>query len=298
MGHGRKFGIAGLGVAAALGLSSGASAITVTQELDAPDLATALFAGGGVGIAPGSISATVMNHSTSTAASTGTYTNPSGTYGIGAGIILSSGNVSDYGDGPNTTGGTTTDFGTPATVAQEALLDPITGGPFSHGDVTQLDITFDMEAGFDTVFFNVTFGSEEFPEFVGSSFIDGFGLYVNGTNIASVGGSPVNINHPDMVAAPGTELDGVLGGSTGAFGPLVHTFSATVGDGSTGNTLTFIVADTSDRILDTTVYISQLGGSAPPPTPPSNNNAVPEPVTAALGVMGLGALGAATRRRR
>lgn len=118
-----------------------------------------------------------------------------------------------------------------------------------------------MLPGFDEVFFNVVFGSEEYPEYVGSQFIDGFGLYVNGVNIAEVDGMPVNINHPYMVDEPGTELDGILDNSTSAFGQFVHTFRANVNQ--TGNELIFIVADTSDDILDTTVYISQLGGSAP-----------------------------------
>jgi len=190
------------------------------------------------------------------------------------GIVLSSGNVNDYNDGPNTVSSKTTSYSTPATAAQEALLDPITGGSYYHYDVTQLDVTFDMQPGFDTVFFNVVFGSEEFPEYVGSSFIDGFGLYVNGVNIAFVDSQPVNINHPSMDFIPGTELDGILTDSTG--NSFVHTFSAVVGDGSTGNTLKFIVSDTSDYILDTTVYISQLGGEAPeliPPTPVSTDMA-------------------------
>ena len=126
--------------------------------------------------------------------------------------MISSGDVSDYETGPNTSPSTTTVYGVSATPAQEALLDPITGGSLNHNDVTQIDITFDMLPGFDTVFFNVTFGSEEYDEFVGSSFIDAFGLYVNGTNIAQVNGDPVNIDHPDMLFLGGTELDGILGG--------------------------------------------------------------------------------------
>ncbi len=83
-----------------------------------------------------------------------------------------------------------------------ALLDPITGGTFDHFDTTQLDLTFDSTT--------VVFGSEEYSEFVGSSFIDGYGFYLNGVNIAQVGGQPVNINHPAMMALSGTEFDGIL----------------------------------------------------------------------------------------
>ena len=43
--------------------------------------------------------------------------------------------------------------------------------------------------------------AEEFPEFVGDSFIDGFGLFVNGENVAFANGDPINVNHPDFLGA-------------------------------------------------------------------------------------------------
>jgi hypothetical protein len=280
--------VLGATVILGLSISSSSYALLVTPNTNATDLIDALLAGGGAGIDVTSVTATLSGQDGATP-STGTYTNASGTYGIGPGIVISSGAASDYSDGPNTSTGNTTAFGASATAAQEALLDPITGGGFDHFDVTQLDVSFDMLPGFGDVFFNVVFGSEEFNEFVGSSFIDGFGLYVNGTNIASVDGLPVNINHPDFGFETGTELDGILGGADDGFGPLVHTFSAPVNP--TGNLLTFIIADTSDTILDSTAYISQLGGSPPP-----NHN--PTPATLALLAVGLAGIAYQRRRQR
>ncbi len=278
-------------------MAGSASAIVITPTLDADILANALLGGGGAGIDLTSVTATVSGQTTTAGGtSTGTFTNAAGTYGIGPGIVISTGNADDYEAGPNTADDKATQYFVSATANQETLLDPITGGGLDHFDVTQIDITFDMQAGFDTVFFNVSFGSEEYPEFLNSFFIDAFGLYVNGVNIAQVNGDPININHPDMVlesaiAGETTELDGVLGGSQGALGPYVHTFSQVVGDGSMNNTLTFIIADSGDPDYDSTAYISALGGSAPIPTPTA-------PVPAPLALLGLGLVALAARQRK
>ncbi len=232
-------------------------AITVTTVTDANTLAQALFAGNTGVIITG---ATLSGHVLEDAASTGTFANASGIYGnIGGaagGIVISTGNVLHYGDGPNNFPDNTTAYGVPETPEQKVLLDPVTG-PADHFDVTQLDITFDMQPGFDTVYLNVAFGSEEFPEFVGSPFVDGLGIYVNGTDIAFVGGMPVNINHPGFADIRGTELDGVLAPSANP----VLTFSAFVGDGRTNNRLTIIICDTNDEILDSTAYLANFGGT-------------------------------------
>ena len=241
-----------------LSFATSGHAISITQNTSALGLAAAATSGASGLTVTG---ATLSGHTNALgAASSGTYTNASGTYNnIGSGIILGTGNVSDYGDGPNTVVDRTTDYGVAATAAQEVLLDPITGGLFSHYDATQLDLTFNNTTG--RVFFTVVFGSEEYAEFVGSDFIDGYGFYLNGVNIARVGGQPVNINHPAMMALSGTEFDGILapGGN-----PILLFSGPTL---ATGNTLTFIAADTSDGVLDSAVYISSLSGVSPVPVP-------------------------------
>jgi hypothetical protein len=67
----------------------------------------------------------------------GTYTNASGTYGVGDGIVLSTGYVMFYNDGPNLSPNKTSGIngGIAATASQEALLDPISGGSHTHYDV-------------------------------------------------------------------------------------------------------------------------------------------------------------------
>ncbi len=186
------------------------------------------------------------------------------TYGLTLpGLVISSGHVDDYETGPDVQPGNTTAFGVPADAAQEALLDTITGGIWDHNDVTQLDIYFDVIPGSNNVTFQVVFGSEEYPDFVGSQFVDGFGIFLNGTNIAFESGLPININHPSFAALIGTELNGVMAPG----GRPVLTFSTLVAPGSSNNVLTFIVADTSDDVLDTTVFVSSLAALPPPPIP-------------------------------
>lgn len=93
-------------------MQENAYAITVTPTDDPDDIKNALLAGGGGGIDPSSVIITIEGHSTTSGVSTGIYVNnSSGTYGIGDGIIISSGDVADYGDGPNNDPDHTTAYG-------------------------------------------------------------------------------------------------------------------------------------------------------------------------------------------
>lgn len=263
-------------------LATSAHAIVVTGTLNANTLAAAVTAGN-TGIIV--TNASVQGHQTTSQISAGTFTNASNNYDLGAGIVITTGDAGEQGDASvGQFGSTTAAYGVAATAAQQPLLNPLTTPFTDHFDVTQLDITFDMLPGYDTIFFNVVFTSYEWPVYVGA-YVDGFGLYVNGVNIALVGGLPVNIDHPDMTDNSTTNNRGILepGGN-----PIL-TFSQFVGDGSTGNTITFIVADTNDAGLDTTAYISALGGTPPPP--------VPEPGTLCLWGVGLGGMLVVQRRR-
>ncbi|TVS00927.1 MAG: hypothetical protein EA406_00090 [Rhodospirillales bacterium] len=261
-----------------------AGAIAIVPTNDAFGLANTLFLD-----LPG---LTVNNASLSSAAQdirsasfqAGTYTNLTGTYGLPlSGIALSTGNVTDYATGPNTDVGFSTDFGVPASDAQNALLTPITG-QLDHFDVVQFDIEFFAGPNATRVIFFATFGSEEWPAYVGTDFNDGVGLFVNGVNVAGVlptGGVagdpllPVNIGHPDMSPITGTEINAVLAPN----GNPVLRFDVPINPAEM-NSFRIILADAGDSSLDTTVYLSSffspngigngLGGSEFDPVLPAN----------------------------
>mgnify|MGYP005850079423 CR=1 FL=1 len=154
-----------------------AQAIVVTPTQSATTLANALLAGGsGVVVTGATLTGNRQQSFEQPGAfwtSSGTFTNASNTYGIGAGVVLSTGAVEFYGTGRNILDDTSVIYFTEsfqlaaATPAQEALLDPITTvgeDTFDRFDETELVIQFDMQQGFDQVRFNVVFGSEEYPE--------------------------------------------------------------------------------------------------------------------------------------
>jgi hypothetical protein len=186
-------------------------------------------------------------------------TEPPFTYGYGLagpGVIISTGNVADYRTGPNLSSGNSYSYDVRSTPDQEVVLDQL--GPathnFTHYDVSELSIHFDVSPDSDQIELSVVFGSEEYPEFVASSFIDVFGVLLNGTNIALVDGRAMSLTNSAMRNIRGTELDGVL---VSDGNPRI-VLSGHVAPGSSNNVLTFIVADTSDAVIDTTVYLSEL----------------------------------------
>ncbi|SFF99834.1 PEP-CTERM protein-sorting domain-containing protein [Duganella sp. CF458] len=268
------------------GLALSASCLLFTNAAHAIVASVTTAAMGLAGAAAAGASGITVNGATLSghATSSGTFSNASGTYGIGSGIMLSTGDVRDYGDGPDNSEGKTTQYGILGTPAQHAILSRI-GGNDNYFDVTQLDIQFTTSTG--SVFFQAVFGSEEYPDFVGK-FVDGFGLLIDGVNIAFVGGLPLNIDHPTVQPVGGTELNGILCPGTADRCTPAQTFSLSGLSTDRSHTLSFIIGDRGDDRLDTTVYISALGGTRPVD--------LPEPGSA--GLLGIGVLGLLAARWR
>jgi hypothetical protein len=251
-------------------------------ELDAAALAELLVAdstGDDVTIVPGSIAYTGAE------AAAGAFLGGSNVIGFSDGVILSSGRADDV-TGPNSSSSTTTAVGQPG----DPQLSALAGYPTY--DASVLEFQFEVPEGAEQVFFTYVFGSEEYTEYVGSTFNDVFAFWVNGQNCAVVGdGQPVSINTinhgntarsfdpvnpalyvnndpfdgslatPPLEAATApynTEMDGFTV-------PLVC--SAEVDPAAT-NTMRLAIADASDDVLDSWVLIQAGSLSITPPGDP------------------------------
>jgi len=104
-----------------------------------------------------------------------TGTNPTN-LGLTSGVILASGGVSGA-IGPNSSPSTTTPTGT--TNISDPQLQALIPG-YTINDAAVLE--FDFVPLSDTLKFRYVFGSEEYPEFVNTSFNDVFGFFVTGLN--------------------------------------------------------------------------------------------------------------------
>jgi hypothetical protein len=244
-----------------------AHAVVVTNETNATALANAIV---GAGV---TISNAVLT--TNTDLPSGTFTGGASSVGFESGIVLTTGTTACVA-GPNNDNG-------------------CSGG----GNSTSLRFDFTSTTG--ELFFRYVFGSEEYTQFVNSSFNDEFQLLLNGVNIAVLPGSAgvVSINNVNCTTNSSFYRNNIDGESNQPAGCVnqnldiqydglttVLTASALLNAGV--NTFEFLIFDRGDSSLDSGVFI-QAGSF-------TGVNETPEP--AALALMGLGLAAAAAARRR
>lgn len=111
--------------------------------------------------------------------------------GVNDGLVLSTGVAANVSNGFNLPGGNWT-----TTASTNTDLSTLTGYPTY--DLAQLD--FDFLATGDSMTFQFIFGSNEYPEWVGSGFNDIFGFFVSGPGIAGT----FNNNAVNLAVVPGT----------------------------------------------------------------------------------------------
>jgi hypothetical protein len=228
----------------------------------------------------------------------GTFTNGlSSGIGIDAGIILTSGDVS-LAPGPNVSDEATGDNQLPGDPDLDALI------PETTNDATILE--FDFVSNSESFSFRYAFASEEYNEYVFSEFNDVFAFIFEGQNLALIPGTttPVSVNNVnDGNPFPGppnsypqfynnNDLD-----DGGPFFDIEYDgFTDVFTAGATGLTpgdtyhIKLAIADASDWVLDSAVFI-EAGSFTDQPPPP-----IPEPATMLL--LGSGLVGLAGFRKR
>ena len=281
----------------AVALASAAQAVTVVPLTDASTVGGTLVdhllqPSSGLTVQPGS----VQYIGNTAVGQSGTYsgfdfaaTGGRAALSIADGIVLSSGSaqVPDS----NTAEGYTTITGTGGSEVISEITDR------DSYDQNLLSFSFEAVAGSTSVSASFIFGTDEYPEFAESPFVDGFAFVVDGVNYATFpDGSPVSLltyeSNDNLLdnqeGLYGIEYDGLTQRLT-ITGLLDTTRSV--------HTLDIIVADTGDEEYDSAVYLSGLragtagsGGVTPPPP-------IPEPETYALMLAGLAGVGFITRRR-
>lgn len=216
----------------------------------------------------------------------GTFTGGTGIVGFAGGVILSSGDVSSVVGPDNTSDSISTDNLLPA----DPDLDNLVGGLTQDAAVLEFDFQVSTAS---VVSFQYVFASEEYDEWVNTTYNDVFAFILNGQNIALIPGTstPVainNVNCGNPWAPPAgsncalytsnscdshgltfpctllaTEMDG-----------LTSVFSATGNLNPGVNHIKLAIADRGDGIYDSNVFIrgqSFVGGPAlpafDPPTP-------------------------------
>ena len=182
----------------------------------------------------------------------------------GSYLVMSSGFTSVALDA-NTTGSTSGD-----------LTGSVTPGIQGGNDLCQMTLVLNVPAGATTFGFDFKFLSEEYPEFVGSTYNDGFLVEVGATTFFIQDGPDADSN-PDAIAPNNVVFDsngeqlsinttGALGFTAGnAFGTTydgstqILTTNVPIAPGATTLTLVFSIFDVGDDAYDSAVFIDDAG---------------------------------------
>lgn len=266
--------LAALGAAALASAASAQLAVEDLTTLTPNDLVQTLL-GPDSGAAIGNVTYTGAPEAA------GRFSGGTGIVGFEDGIVLTSGFASNV-IGPNVADDITGDNQLPG----DPDLDVISGK--STNDATVLEFEFECE-NVQVISFQYVFASDEYNEFVDSQFNDVFAFFLNGENIALLedGVTPVAINtincgNPYAPPAGGMNCDLFINNDLDDGGGALDTEmdGLTVVLGAQAmvepgvNTIRLAIADASDFVLDSAVFI-RAGSFNCAPLPPEDDCALP-----------------------
>lgn len=199
---------------------------------------------------------------TGAAVSYGSYSTENTLLPFASGIILSTGKASNA-IGPNNVQHKSYINGT----AGSLLLDSTMGQITNDACVFE----FDLIPQGDTIRFNFTFASEEYHNFVGSSYSDVFGFYISGPgivgleNIALIPGTsdPININNINSVINNEyfSDNDNPPGNDLQYNGYTINLEAIKAVNSCDSYHLTLVIADANDYSIDSGVFIEKIESS-------------------------------------
>lgn len=209
--------------------------------------------------------------------------------GINSGVVITTGTISNNGNGPqgpNNQSNSGVDNNFPGFTA----LSNLAGAPTHDASILE----FDFIPYSDTVRFKYVFGSEEYPEYVGSGYNDVFAFFISGPGISGAqnmarlpSGVPVtinNVNNGTASPAPGVTPIGAVNpqyyvpNGNGSQAPYNSSSAYIQYDGFTkvleavskvqcGQTyhLIIAIADAGDGIFDSGIFLeaNSLSSKAP-----------------------------------
>ncbi len=169
--------------------------------------------------------------------------------GINSGIVITTGAISGGAgpQGPNNQSNAGVDNGTPGYSA----LSNLVGGTATYNASI---LEFDFIPYADTVRFKYVFGSEEYPEYVGSQFNDVFAFFISGPGISGLqniaklpNGTPVTINNVNN-GNPGGTGSGV--GASPAVNPAYYVYNGVGNNAPYNGSTSYIQYDGFTKVLE------------------------------------------------
>ncbi|MDR5900407.1 choice-of-anchor L domain-containing protein [Halomonas vilamensis] len=180
--------------------------------------------------------------------------------GIDAGILLTSGDGMPPQE--NTSKGYTDSHDSVGDVDLDTVVQAAFSGAGETYDANVLEFSFTAEEGVKGVTFDIAFGSDEYPEYIDSSYVDAAAVFVNGKNVGLFNNNetqPLSVINKNL--ALGNFRDNTDGHLPIEYDGIsaVNTIIAPVVAGL--NTVKIAIADTGDSMYDSGIFISNVSGT-------------------------------------